>query len=116
MSHKRSVLATHPNPIFSQFEDSDLDYTINYIGRLGSDTIATSVWELENGSGLTISGESNDSTTVTARITGDNGRYLITNTITLSTGETMQSQIQVIIKRNDMSIISDYRDRGIFHG
>ena len=110
MSNKREILATHPDPVLSQFEDSELDYTINWVGRIGTDTIATSAWENENQSGLTISGESITDTTSKARLTGDQGRYLITNTITLTTsGEKLQQQIELIIKYNSRGTISDYR-------
>lgn len=110
MSHKREVLATRPNALFSQQEDANLDYTVNWVGRLGANTISTSAWELEGGSGVTISNESNTNTTSTARIKGDTGRYLFTNTIVLSTGETMQYQIEIQIKYNNRGTISDYRN------
>lgn len=110
MSHKREVLATTPNALFSQQEDADLDYTVNWIGRIGTDTISTSSWELEGGSGLTISSESNTTTTGTARLTGDTGRYLLTSTAVLSTGETMQFQFELIIKHNNRGTINDYRN------
>ncbi len=111
MSHQREMLATHPQAIFAQQEDANLDYTINWVGRLDGDTIASSAWVLENGSGITISGETNDTTTATARLTGDTGRYLLTNTITLTTsGETMQAQFELLIKRNDKTLNHDYHD------
>jgi len=109
MSHQRTAQATHPGPVFSQFEDADLDYTVNWVGRIGTDTIASDTWVNEYSSGLTFSGETNTTTESTARITGDTGRYLITNTITLTTsGETMQQQITLIIKRNAGTEPRDY--------
>jgi len=109
MAHNREILSTHPMALLSQGEDSILDYTLNWVGRLNGDTVATSSWESET-SGATLSGESNTDVKATVRFTADTGTYLLTNTITLTTsGETMQGQFKIKVKDNDQEWNKDYQ-------
>jgi len=66
---------------------------------LGADTISTSVWALEAGSGLTEDSKLNTTTTTTIWLSGGNpGNWEITNTITTAAGRTKDITIILVIK------------------
>jgi hypothetical protein len=112
MSHNPLILSTHPNVILEQYEDAAITRTIDWSGRIGDDTIASSTWTAEN-SGPTIANEATSSPQTSARLSGTPGRYLFTNKITLTTsGDTMEQQIVLIVRANSRYIGNDYRDYG----
>lgn len=114
MSHGIEVQATHPNAIFSQGENSARTYTVNWSSRLDGDTISTSTWTAET-TGVTIASEANTNTTASARLSGTPGRYLLTNKVTTSSGDTMETQIILQVKNNDRSLASDYQSLASYH-
>jgi len=101
MSHKRSVLSTKEDVIFSQLEDAELDYTVNWANRIGALTILSSTWKSENSGGLQIGAGSISGSNTKVRLSGDDSTYLLTNTVTLSDGQVMQFQFILDIKNND---------------
>lgn len=108
MSHNRELLATREDALFEQGENAALTYTVNWAGRLGGDTIATSTWTQET-SGATIASESSTDITALARLSADPGIYLFTNKITLTTsGDTMEAQFKLRVKSNDSAVVQDY--------
>jgi len=115
MSHKRTLLSTQDNAVFSQGENAALTYTVNWVGRLDADTIATSTWTNET-TGITIENEASTDTTTSARLSATPGRYLLTNKITLTTlGDTMEQQFIVEVKNNDRSFINDFVQCRSYH-
>jgi len=107
MSHNPNLQSLHPNSILEQLENEALLRTINWAGELDTDTIDTSTWTAEN-SGSTIANEANTTTTASARLSGTPGRYLFTNKITTANGNTLEHQIELIVKDNDRVSQSDY--------
>lgn len=86
---------------FRKSPTAKLDYRIDWSSALGSDTIATSAWNVP--AGLTGSGSAN--TTVTSTIFLEGGtsgkRYLVTCTITTAGGRTDTRTIQIEIGARD---------------
>ncbi len=111
MSHKRLVLSTKEDVIFSQLEDAELDYTVNWANRIGALTISSSTWEAENSGGLQIGADSISGSNTKVRLSGDDSTYLLTNTITLSDSQVMQFQFLLNIKSNDRISSSLYFSR-----
>ena len=115
MSHNPDIPATHPDPIVEQKENAAITRTIEWAGRIGTDTIATSTWTAEN-SGSTIANEATSGSQTSARFSATPGRYLFTNKITLTTsGDTFEQQLTLIVHNNDRGIQSDYRNVGYYH-
>lgn len=108
MSHNRTLLSTTPNALFSQKENAAITYEVNWSGRLGADTIATSTWTAEN-SGSTLANEANTDSTASVRLSGTPGRYLFTNKITLTTsGDTLEQQLTLQVTDNNRGTMNDY--------
>jgi len=107
MSHQREVRATQPNALFSQGENAAITYTVNWIGRLGSNTISSSTWTREN-SGSTVANEANTTQKTSARLSGSAGMYLLTNQVVLNNGDTMEFQFKLRVKDNKSCDTSDY--------
>lgn len=84
-------------------EDSTEELVLNWSDQLGSDTISTSTWEAK---GVTLSSESNTTTTATVFVTGASGR--VTNTIVTAAGETLVRRIR-IMARDDDQVRRGYR-------
>lgn len=91
---------------FPQSEDSDLIYVGNWSAVVQGLTIATSEWTVESGS-VTITNESNTTTTTTAQITGDPGESIIVNKVTLSDGQVDEHKVLLKIKANDTPVINN---------
>jgi len=108
MSHQNEIQSIHTNAILKQQENAAITRTVNWINRLGDNTISSSTWALED-SGATISNESNTDYKATARITGDIGIHLITNQVVLSNGDTMEFQFKLMIKDNTQDWNRDYQ-------
>jgi len=108
MSHQREVRATQPNALFEQGENAAITYTVNWIGRLGSNTISSSTWTREN-SGSMVANEANTTQKASARLSGSAGIYLLTNKVVLDNGDTMEYQFKLRVNDNDLGITTDYR-------
>ena len=85
-------------------ENGARTFTINYAPEFAfsspGDTISTSTWSAE-GSGATISSESNTTLTTSARLSGDIGHHRIVNKIVTTNGDTIERFIDLYIRRND---------------
>lgn len=83
----------------SKDPDEILDYQVDWTARLGDDTIATSVFTLEQDAGLTIDSQSNAAKTATVWLSGGtNGETgWLLNRITTAGGRTFDEVIQVAI-------------------
>lgn len=71
--------------------DDNSDYGIDWTDWLDTDTIATSVWTIETGSGLTTSSNAFTTTKTTIWLAGGTIRekqYQVTNKITTAGGRT----------------------------
>lgn len=82
-----------------------LDYTIDWLDWLGTDTIATSVWSIDYGSGGTVSDltiQSNSNTTTSATVwlkLGVVGRiYGVRNRIVTTSGRTEDCTIEIAVE------------------
>lgn len=71
--------------IFEKDPDAVLKYTRKWNKYLGSDTIATSIWILDDG--ITKDGDTNDPTSATITLSGGTAgsSYTVTNRITTTT-------------------------------
>lgn len=112
--HQREMPANLTRAIQQQQENANITYTVNWIPRLDGDTIATSTWTAEN-SGATIASESNTTQKASAKFSGTPGRYLFTNKVTLSGGDVLEFQFQLIIKDNDAGFVNDYWPARDYH-
>ena len=108
MSHQREIRVNQTKAIVEQQENAAINYTLNWIPRLNGATISSSTWTAEN-SGSTIASEANTTTKTSARLSGTPGRYLFTNKITTSDGDTMEFQFELRVKDNDVAYTHDYR-------
>lgn len=108
MSHQNEMQATHPDALLQQQENAAITRTVNWINRLGSNTISSSTWTSEDSS-VTIANESNTNYKASARLSGDTGLYLITNQVVLSDGDTMEYQFKLRIKDNSQDWTTDYQ-------
>lgn len=89
---------------YQQVNDETKPYTVDYSGDLGSgETISTSAWDT---SGLSSSGAANTSTTTSITITGTNAE--IENTVTTSTGRTLERKFRLEDAR--LPYTTDYQD------
>lgn len=82
-----------PQTAIKQTPEEYLDWSVNWVGRLGSDTITGSIWAASPTLAVTDGGF--DDTTTTIWITGGTAGqyYTIINTITTTDGRTMQEYI-----------------------
>lgn len=86
----------------SYFPEKDpnevLDYTINWVNRLGTDTISTSVFTVD--SNLTVGSTSNTSTTTTVWLSGgtEGATGNILNRVTTTNGRTMDETVLLPIR------------------
>lgn len=75
------------------------DWTIDFSGELGADTIATAVWAAVD-SGPTLNGETNTTTTASVYITGgaDLADYRIRCTATSAAGRILVGQLVLHVR------------------
>ena len=107
--HNTTMQAQRLIQTFSQQENAARTYTINWASVIDTDTIATSTWTAENNG--TVANEASDNTTASARLSGTPGKYLFTNKITTTTGgDTLEAQIMLIVRDNEIIIDSAYVD------
>lgn len=92
---------------FEQTENDTLDYIRRAERFLGTDTISTSTWTADNG--ITLSSESNDTTTATVFVSGGNpgNTYKVTNKIVTAAGRTKDASFTLKITTVEQSV-SDY--------
>ena len=91
--------------LFQQQENAEILYTVNWAAELDTDAILTSTWSQESTSG-TIANEANDSTTASARLSGDPGEYVFTNKVTTASGDVKERQIVLIVNSNNATSYS----------
>lgn len=107
--HSTTMQAHERRKTFSQQENAARTYTINWASVIDTDTIATSTWTAHNSG--TVASDTNDNTTASARLSGSPGKYLFTNKITTTTGgDTLEAQILLIVRDNDIISESAYAD------
>lgn len=86
--------------------ENPLDYDINWLQRLGADTILSSVWAITSGAGLTIT--SNAFTTTRTKVWLSGGTlgqtYLLKNTVTTAAGDTEIETAQLLIRAKTSSV------------
>ncbi|HHB12214.1 MAG TPA: hypothetical protein ENK62_03330 [Chromatiales bacterium] len=84
--------------IFLKDPDSTLDYVIDWSSWLGSDTIASSSWTVP--AGLTMTSESNTTTTATVWLSGGSAgsSYQVTNRITTAAGRVDERSITIEVQ------------------
>lgn len=92
---------------YTQAENAALTYVVNWAAILGTETVSSSIWEAED-SGLVIAGESTTTTTTSARLSGDPGRYRAVNRITTSSGDTHERYIDLTVRDNSAGYVDDY--------
>jgi hypothetical protein len=85
--------------IFEQTSEEELDYVVNWVNWLGSDTISSSSWEAETG--LTLENDENTTTSTLVWVSdGDSGKtYWAKNTIVTAAGRT--KTFKICFKIND---------------
>lgn len=83
----------------SKDPDEVLDYQVDWSARLGGDTIATSVFTLEQAAGLAIDSQSNAAKTATVWLSGGTNGVTgwLLNRITTAGGRTFDEVIQLAI-------------------
>jgi len=87
--------------VYQQSEGAVLDYTVNWAAWLpASDTISVSSWSVKEG-GVTISAQTNTTTTTRAIVTGTPGRHNIINKITTAGGLVSERTITLDIQSHD---------------
>jgi hypothetical protein len=83
------------------------DFDINWLPRLGTDTVATSLWAIVSGAGLTIN--SNSFTPARTKVWLSGGTlgqtYLLKNTVTTASGATEIETAQLNIRAKTSSVI-----------
>jgi len=86
------------NSLFTKDPDAVLDYQIDWLAWLGSDTIATSTWTV--GTGITKDSDTNTTTTATIWLSGGTvgTSYSATNRIVTALGRTDERTIQITVK------------------
>lgn len=86
------------NAVFLKNAGATLDYKIDWSQWLTSETISTSDFVAE--SGITITNETNTTTTATVWLSGGTvgESYIIVNTITTSAGRTETQEIEIRVK------------------
>lgn len=112
MKNKRTLNARWTELKAKQTENAAETYTVNWAAELDTDTISTSTWSTED-SGATIANEANTTTTASARLSGDVGRYRIINKIVTAAGDTMERYIDLTVMENDLYYFPDYPMAGV---
>jgi len=106
--HKRTLQALQrQSQVFQQQENADLLYTVNYAAELDTDTIISSEWLQNTGTG-SITSESNTTNTASARIKGNIGKQRITNKITTASGNIHERQVIIKVLPNTDRLGDDY--------
>lgn len=82
----------------SKDPDEVLDYQLDWSGRLGSDTIATSSWTVP--AGITKNSDTNTATVTTIWLSSGtlNSSYELQNRVTTTGGRTMDQTVRIRIK------------------
>ena len=93
--------------LFQQQENSAILYSVNWASELNTDTIDTSSWTEET-SGATLADETNTTNSTSVRVSGKQGRHIITNKITTTAGDTRERQLIVKILDNSSGIDLGY--------
>ena len=75
-----------------------LDYTIDWDGRLGGDTIASSAWTVP--AGITKDSDTMADATTTIWLSGGthNTKYTLENRITTEGGRTLDQSVKILIR------------------
>jgi hypothetical protein len=83
---------------FRKDPDAVLDYKVDWTAWLGDDTLTSSTFTASSDA-ITLTSESNDSTSATVWISGGvlNGRYKVTNHITTSEGRVEDRTFTVLM-------------------
>lgn len=83
----------------SKDPDEVLDYDLDWSARLATDTIATSVWSLMEGTGLIIGVNSKTNTATKVWLSGGTlaAAYVLLNRITTAGGRTMDQSVKIKI-------------------
>ncbi len=92
---------------YQQQENSDILYTVNYAAELDTDTIVSSEWLQNTGTG-SITDESNTTNSTSARIKGNVGKQRVTNKITTASGNIMERQLIIKVLSNTDLAADDY--------
>lgn len=97
----RTVVATESTrkPSWATKDPNDvLDFVINWADRLGTDTIASSVWTVPTG--LTAGATSNTTTTTTVWLSAGvlDDDYEVLNRITTTGGRTMDQTVKLKVR------------------
>jgi len=82
----------------SKDTDEVLDYQLDWSGRLGSDTIATSSWTVP--AGITKNSDTNTATVTTIWLSSGtlNSSYELQNRVTTTGGRTMDQTVRIRIR------------------
>jgi hypothetical protein len=82
----------------SKDPDEVLDYQLDWSGRLGSDTIASSSWTVP--AGITKNSDTNTTTVTTIWLSSGtlNSSYDLQNRVTTTGGRTMDQTVRIRIK------------------
>ena len=85
---------------FVKTPDAVTLHGFNWATWLGTDTIASSSWAVEDTGDITIDSHSNDTTTTAVWLTGGTlgTRYEVTNTIVTAAGATEERTLKVSMK------------------
>ena len=108
--HSRTLNAlTERKHAWTQEENAQLTYGVNWAGLLDSDTVSTSTWTTED-SNLSIDTEASTTKLTTAQLSGDSGRYRAVNKIVTAAGDTHERYIEVTILDNSLGygVTNDY--------
>jgi len=92
---------------FNLHENEAITHTVNWRNVIGG-TISTSAWSSE--SGLTVASATNDDYTASARLSGSQGRYRVTNKVVDTNGDTHERILDIAIFRNENLGEDDYGD------
>ncbi len=114
--NKRTLQAQQrQSQLYQQQENADILYSVNWAAELDTDTISSSEWLQNTGTG-SITDDSNTTTTASARIKGNVGKQRITNKITTASGNIMERQVIINVLSNTDRHADDYYfyGRGVF--
>ena len=90
-----------------QTENAAPSYVVNWASVLQADIIATSTWECTGT--VVIAARANTTSTASARISGEPGRYRVVNRIVTAAGDTDERIILLTIADNDGYRVGDYQ-------
>lgn len=79
--------------------NDNYEFTLDWVGELGADTISTSAWTV--GAGITKDGDTNDTTTTTIDLSGGvaGTTYKLTNQITTAGGDVYEKDIFIKVQQ-----------------